>query len=49
MEGFCVKCKEMRTIKDAYEAELKNKRPAVKGTCPVCAQRCAKSRKNGNY
>jgi hypothetical protein len=36
MEGYCVKCKEKRDIKDAKEVVLKNGRPAMKGTCPVC-------------
>jgi hypothetical protein len=36
VEGFCVKCKEKREIKDAQDVMMKNGRPAVKGVCPVC-------------
>lgn len=35
-EAYCVKCKEKREIKDPQEVTMKNGRPAVKGTCPVC-------------
>ena len=35
-EGYCVKCKEKREIKDPEEVVMKNKRRAMKGTCPVC-------------
>jgi len=34
--GYCVRCREKRTIKDAQEVTMKNGRPAVKGVCPVC-------------
>ncbi len=36
VQAYCVKCKEKREIKDPKQVTLKNKRPAVKGTCPVC-------------
>ena len=36
MEGYCVKCKEKREIKDAKEVTMKNGRKAMKGSCPVC-------------
>ncbi len=40
MEGYCVKCKEKREIKDAKEVEMKGKggkpRLAMTGTCPTC-------------
>lgn len=39
-EGYCVKCKTKREMKDAEEVEMKGKggvsRRAMKGTCPVC-------------
>jgi len=41
-EGFCVKCKEKREIKNAQEVEMKNKRRALKGTCPVCGTKIFK-------
>lgn len=36
MEGYCVKCKAKREIKDATEVTMKNGRKAMKGKCPVC-------------
>jgi hypothetical protein len=36
MEGYCVKCRAKRDIKDPERVVLKNGRPAMKGTCPVC-------------
>jgi len=42
MEGYCVKCKEKREIKDAQEITMKNGKPAVQGTCPVCGTKIFK-------
>ena len=36
VEGYCVKCRAKRAIKDAKEVTMKNGRLAAKGTCPVC-------------
>ena len=36
VQGYCVKCKTKRDIKDAKEVEMANGRKAMKGTCPVC-------------
>lgn len=36
VEGYCVKCREKRVMKDAKEVTMKNGRLAAKGTCPVC-------------
>ncbi len=36
MEGYCVKCKAKREIKDGKEVMMKNKRKAMKGICPSC-------------
>ncbi|CAI9832114.1 conserved hypothetical protein [Nitrosopumilaceae archaeon] len=36
VQAYCVKCREKRDIKDPQETQLKNGRPAVKGTCPDC-------------
>ena len=40
MEGYCVKCKAKREMKDVSEVTMPAKgggtRPAAKGTCPVC-------------
>lgn len=35
-QGYCVKCKDKRDIKDAAEVEMKNGRRAMKGSCTVC-------------
>jgi len=39
-EGYCVKCKSKREMKDAQEVSMKakggKKRPAMKGCCVVC-------------
>lgn len=34
--GYCMKCKETRSIKGAENTVMKNGRPAVKGTCVKC-------------
>ncbi len=36
VEAYCVKCREKREIKDPQEVTMKNGRPAIQGTCPVC-------------
>ena len=36
MQGYCVKCREKREMKDAKEVTMKNGKPATKGVCPVC-------------
>jgi len=35
-EGYCVKCKAKREMKDAQEVTMKNGRKAMKGSCPTC-------------
>ena len=36
MEGYCLKCREKREMKDPQEVTLKNGRQARQGTCSVC-------------
>lgn len=36
MEGYCVKCKAKKEMKDAKEVTMKNDRKAMKGKCPDC-------------
>ncbi|TGV04232.1 DUF5679 domain-containing protein [Flavivirga rizhaonensis] len=36
MEGYCVKCKSKKEIKNASEVTMKNGRKAMKGSCPTC-------------
>ncbi len=35
-EGYCVKCKTKKEIKEAKAIVLKNGRPATEGICPDC-------------
>ncbi len=35
-QGYCVKCKAKREMKDAKEVTMKNGRKAMKGSCPKC-------------
>jgi uncharacterized protein DUF5679 len=35
-QGYCVKCREKREIKDVERVEMENGRKALKGVCPVC-------------
>ena len=35
-KGYCVKCKDMRVMKDAKVVTMKNKRKAMKGKCDTC-------------
>ena len=35
-EAFCVKCKAKRDVKNPAQITMKNGKPALKGTCPVC-------------
>jgi len=36
MEGYCLKCKDKREMKDAAKTKMKNGRNAMKGKCPTC-------------
>ncbi len=36
VEGYCVKCKAKREMKDAKKVTLKNGKPATSGVCPKC-------------
>jgi predicted RNA-binding Zn-ribbon protein involved in translation (DUF1610 family) len=36
VQGYCVKCKAQREIKNAKNVKLKNGKPATKGVCPKC-------------
>jgi hypothetical protein len=41
-EGYCVKCKAKRLMKDESQVTMKNGRPATKGTCSVCGTKMFK-------
>lgn len=36
MQGYCVKCKEKKEIKEPVEGKTKNGKPIYKGKCPDC-------------
>lgn len=36
MQGYCVKCKDKKEMKDAKAVTMKNGKPATKGQCPTC-------------
>ena len=36
MQGYCMKCREKRDMKDVQHVTLKNGREARQGTCAVC-------------
>ncbi len=36
MEGYCVKCRTKREIKDAKAITMKNGKSATQGVCPMC-------------
>ena len=42
MEGYCVKCRAKKTIKDAQQITMKNGRPATSGVCPDCGTKIFK-------
>lgn len=42
MEGYCVKCKAKREMKDAKAVVMKNGKPATSGTCPTCGTKMFK-------
>lgn len=40
--AYCVKCKKKVEMKDPKRVTLKNKKPAMKGTCPKCGTKVFK-------
>jgi DNA-directed RNA polymerase subunit RPC12/RpoP len=42
LEGYCVKCRAKKEIKDAKEVTMKNGRPATEGVCPDCGTKIFK-------
>ncbi len=36
VQGYCVKCKAKREMKNEKEVTMKNKRKAMKGECTKC-------------
>ncbi len=42
MEGYCVKCKEKKEMKDAQQVTMKHGKPANQGVCPDCGTKIFK-------
>jgi Zn finger protein HypA/HybF involved in hydrogenase expression len=42
VEGYCMKCRAKREIKDAKQITMKNGKPAIQGTCPKCSTKMFK-------
>ena len=36
MEGYCVRCRAQREIKNGKVITMKNGKPATQGVCPSC-------------
>jgi hypothetical protein len=41
-QGYCVKCRDLRDIKDPRPVVFSNGRSALQGTCPVCERKLAR-------
>jgi hypothetical protein len=42
MQGYCLKCRATREIRDAKAVTLKNGQPATQGSCPVCGSKMSR-------
>jgi len=42
VEGYCMKCRAKREIKDAKQITMKNGKPAIQGACPKCSTKMFK-------
>lgn len=42
MQGYCMKCRAKKEIKDAKAITMKNGRSATQGTCPDCGTKIFK-------
>jgi DNA-directed RNA polymerase subunit RPC12/RpoP len=42
MQGYCLKCREQREMKDAEAITMKNGKPATQGKCPTCGTKIFK-------
>jgi hypothetical protein len=41
-DGYCLKCKAKKTMKDAHTSTLKNGRSAMKGVCSTCGTKMSR-------
>jgi hypothetical protein len=42
IQGYCMKCKTKREIKDPKQVTMKNGKKALSGTCEVCGTKMFK-------
>ncbi len=42
MQGYCVKYRTKREMRDAKAITMKNGKPATQGVCPVCGSKMFK-------
>jgi Zn finger protein HypA/HybF involved in hydrogenase expression len=42
VEGYCVKCKSKREMKNSKQVTMKNGKPATEGVCPTCGTKMFK-------
>jgi hypothetical protein len=48
MQGYCVKCRTKREMKNAKSVTTTNGKPATKGVCPVCGTKMYRIGKSGD-
>ena len=42
VDGYCVKCKAKKPMKDPKPAKMKNGRDFIRGICPTCGTKMSK-------
>lgn len=42
MQGYCMKCREMKEMKHPKPVTMKNGKPANQGVCPSCGTKICK-------
>jgi RNase P subunit RPR2 len=42
VDGYCVKCRQKRTMRDDKRVTMKNGKPATQGVCPTCGTKMFK-------
>lgn len=42
MQGYCMKCKSKKEMKNIKSITMKNGRPATQGVCPSCGTKMFK-------
>jgi len=48
MQGYCMKCRGKKEMKDPKPVTMKNGRPATQGICPTCGTRIFRIGKGGS-